>query len=129
MNQVICEVIDDIEMNDITEKEECVICFEIVDEESKDFKFDCDHKKYMHNSCIKRINKCPLCRIKSESNEVLIVRNNYSIPCGFLSCFILFVFLITLLISPQLYPYYFFGNSNSTNSTNSTNYNSTMIVI
>ena len=40
MKQVICKVVDDIEMNDITEKEECVICFEIVDEESEDFKFD-----------------------------------------------------------------------------------------
>ena len=134
MKQVICKVIDDIiddiEMNDITEKEECVICFEIVDEESEDFKFDCDHKKYMHNACIKKVNTCPLCRTKSESNElIVVVRNDCSTSCGFLSCFILFVFLMFLLISPQLYPYYFFGNSNSTNIANSTNYNTTMIVI
>ena len=89
----------------------------------------------MHNACIKKVNNCPLCRSKSESNELIVVRNDYSTSCGFLSCFILFVFLMFLLISPQLYPYYFFGNSNitnntnNTNSTNSTNYNTTMIVI
>ena len=56
----------EININQNCEKEEikyeCVICFNKVEKETNFFKFNCDHKKYMHNSCIVNLNKCPLCR-------------------------------------------------------------------
>ena len=41
---------------------ECVICMNKIDNEPNYFKFNCDHKKYMHNECIVNVDKCPLCR-------------------------------------------------------------------
>ena len=41
---------------------ECVICFNKVEKETNYFKFNCNHKKYMHNECIVNVDKCPLCR-------------------------------------------------------------------
>ena len=60
-------------------KEECVICFEIVDEDVENFKFDCEHKKYMHHNCIKRLPKCPMCRTPAPASrlsgqEIIVVR-------------------------------------------------------
>jgi len=54
-------------------KEECVICFEIVNEDIGDFKFNCNHKKYMHTQCIKNLTKCPMCRTRCSEEEYTIV--------------------------------------------------------
>lgn len=105
-------------------KEECVICFEIVDEDIEGFKFDCEHKKYMHTYCIRRLIKCPMCRTPAPGEERRIVRISvwdkwaFGILCsGF--CSIIFI----LLVYPMIFMTWLGGTGryNSTSIENMTN--------
>lgn len=114
-------------------KEECVICFEIVDEDIEDFKFDCEHKKYMHTNCIKKLIKCPMCRTRVSREEELIIVNsvqNNSHQC--IIC-ILFTGFCTILFFLLLYPMMIWlepigSYNNSTSIINMTNITSDIIL-
>ena len=43
--------------------EECIICFEVMDEKNTFFKFACSHSEIMHERCIAKLDKCPLTAI------------------------------------------------------------------
>jgi hypothetical protein len=54
---------------EIQNQESCVICLEIIEIPVNKNKFPCDHAKNMHTICVKKLNKCPLCR----ENEVSLI--------------------------------------------------------
>lgn len=108
-------------------KEECVICFESVDEDVDNFKFECQHKKYMHHNCIKRVAKCPMCRTPASilsGQEIVILRVSLRDQLAF---GILFTGFCTILIMLLLYPmiklnwFSSGGRYNSTSIENMTN--------
>lgn len=41
---------------------ECIICFEDIEEQPKNYKYMCNHKDNMHEECIKNLDICPICR-------------------------------------------------------------------
>lgn len=43
-------------------EDECIICFEHIDNELYYSLFECQHKKNMHLACIYNLQLCPLCR-------------------------------------------------------------------
>lgn len=75
---------------------ECVICLNKVEKETNFLKFNCGHKKYMHNSCIVNVDKCPLCRKLSNytyfQNFIVYIQN------GIYFIFSIFYFAIFLTI-------------------------------
>lgn len=123
--------IEDIKIEDTNieeeKKEECVICFEIVDEDVENFKFDCEHKKYMHHNCIKRLSKCPMCRTPASivsGQEIVIVRISVSDQWVFGIMFTGFcTILFMLLVYPMIEMTWFSsgGRYNSTSIENMTN--------
>tara|TARA_B100002019_G_C21024234_1_gene476389 strand:- start:24 stop:443 length:420 start_codon:yes stop_codon:yes gene_type:complete len=113
-------------------KEECVICFEIVDEDIEDFKFDCEHKKYMHTNCIRTLVKCPICRTRVSREEDLIIvnlvsNNNHQwFACILFTGFCVFLFLLSFY--PMTMMTSFGRYNNSTSIVNMTNITSDIIL-
>lgn len=99
--QMHCNNEVEIQNNDKSENrnQHCVICFEIVDRNEEQFKFQCQHKKYMHTQCIRTLDKCPLCRTASIYN--VISHNDYMFPIFVLICFSGMLALISYTISRQ----------------------------
>lgn len=87
-------------------KEECVICFEIVNEDIGDFKFNCNHKKYMHNECIKNLTKCPVCRSRTRYEEeyAIVVGTRRIIVKPDLIVFLTFTGFCCILCWALIYP-------------------------
>ena len=122
-------------------KEECVICFEIVDEDVENFKFDCEHKKYMHHNCIKRLPKCPMCRTPAPASrlsgqEIIVVRvsvwDQWAFGIMFTGfCTILFMLLVYPMIKMTWLSsggrYNSTSIENMTNMTNMTNITSDIV--
>lgn len=91
--------------------EECVICYERVNEDRGDFKFNCDHNRYMHKCCIETLNCCPICRISSNNmiENIIVLSNRYGfetiigIICGILYCIMvgLIMYPIVLVIDVE----------------------------
>ena len=57
-------------------EEECIICFEVMDEKNTFFKFACSHSEIMHERCIAKLDKCPLCRC-----ENIVPDNRICVSC------------------------------------------------
>ena len=118
-------------------KEECVICFEIVNEDIGDFKFNCNHKKYMHNECIKNLTKCPMCRTRcSEEEYAIVVGTRRMIIKPDFFVFFVFTGFCCILSWAIIYPMYLLGlagggryNNNTAiaNMTNITNITSDIV--
>ena len=114
------------------EYETCVICFENVGDESADnFKFSCEHKKYMHTSCITALDKCPLCRIKSLSPVSDRQKRLFNVDGKIFTCFVFSAFICLLLFvclqgvlmfSLGNYSHNIYNNTNISNNTNITDY-------
>lgn len=99
----------DLENNDL-ESDKCVICFESIDSSLNNDLFMCCHSKNFHYDCVKRLNKCPLCRtyFNVNSSDYIIVSEPGCDICFkyFLSgalCGGLFLWLLFLMIcNPSL---------------------------
>ena len=100
------------------QKEYCVICLELVDENEKDFKFNCCHKKFMHSNCIKNIVTCPLCRDQSNipTDNLVIIYQGYNkeVICLF---FIIFLVVLIIIIPAIIYEIQFGDYENKFNYT------------
>ena len=107
--------------------EECCICLEVVDDISYEFKFNCNHQKYMHQNCINTLKNCPLCRVRIESSDYPSYPSyNRSddmcfVRLFFSGCIILTILFIVSITNPG-FTLFFINSSN-----NSTQYNSTNI--
>lgn len=79
------------------QKEFCVICLELVDEDVVDFKFNCCHKKFMHSNCIKKIVTCPLCRDQSNipTDNLIVIHEGFNKE---VICLFFIIFLVVLII-------------------------------
>lgn len=113
----------EIQNNDKNENrnKHCVICFEIVDENEEQFKFPCQHKKYMHTQCIITLDKCPLCRTASIYS--VISHNDYIYTVFALICFSGILTLLSYTIWGQLLLSSgngFYNNSTAMNDDNCT---------
>lgn len=119
-------------------KEECVICFEIVNEDIGDFKFNCNHKKYMHTQCIKNLTHCPICRNQCSEGEytmAIVVGTRRVIIKPDFFVFLVFTGFCCILCWAIIYPMYLLGLAgggryNSTaieNMTNMTNITSDIV--
>ena len=97
-------------------KENCIICYELVDENEENFKFNCGHKKYLHHACIVNVNRCPLCR---SANIYETIRSQSVEPC--FPIFVMFLIFSFILLLIFLYMPYIFINYDGYNLTNSTN--------
>ena len=111
----------------VFEQNQCVICLENIDTIPETFKFPCEHKNFMHTECISHLNNCPLCRINSIGNYIIIRNNNinltsnncfFYIPHFFILSILLFFFLFIIIQSFYLYVV---DNNNYLNTTNITN--------
>ena len=88
-------------LNDSKESFDCVICFEKMDELKDNFKFSCNHAKFMHNHCIESLNRCPLCRISANAEVIIVYQRNhlqdslFSLICTAVCCLIFLIGIYT----------------------------------
>lgn len=114
--------------NERNELEKCVICLEIVNEPEDGYRFECQHKKYMHKECIEKLAKCPLCRgemvrLVHKSKDKLSIFPQIIIFC-FCGLF-LFLILQSMMIFSLTRGSYRYSNSTDYNITqlmNNTDY-------
>ena len=117
---------------------QCVICLENIESIPETFKFPCEHKNFMHTECVNHLNNCPLCRINSNGNYIVIGNNNFNstnnngintflipnyffyIPHFLILLILLFFFLLILVQSFIIYDFDNNINNNSTNVINVT---------
>ena len=116
---------------------QCVICLENIESIPETFKFPCEHKNFMHTECIYHLNNCPLCRINSNGNYIVIGNNNFNstnnnvntfsvpnyffyIPHFLILLILLFFFLLILVQSFIIHDFDNNINNNSTNVINIT---------
>ena len=106
------------------QKELCVICLELVDEDAVDFKFNCCHKKFMHINCIKNIVTCPLCRNQSTipTDNLVVIHEGYNkeVICLFATI----ALVVILIIIPAIIFELQFGDYE--NQFNYTKYNNSL---
>lgn len=105
-------------------KENCVICFELVDEDEENFKFNCCHKKFMHYNCIQNIASCPVCRDQGTipTDNLVIIHEGYNkeVICLFATI----VLVVILIIIPAIIFELQFGDYE--NQFNYTKYNNSL---
>jgi len=78
------------------ELNECIICFENVDNEYVYELFDCTHKDNMHMKCIYELDKCPLCRAPRKNTVHISV---IIIQCRqFHTYFIYFIIIVYVIL-------------------------------
>lgn len=115
------EQMADLEKN---RKENCVICFELVDEDEENFKFNCCHKKFMHYNCIQNIASCPVCRDQGTipTDNLVIIHEGYNkeVICLFATI----VLVVILIIIPAIIFELQFGDYE--NQFNYTKYNNSL---
>lgn len=78
------------------EYNECIICFEKIDEECIHMLFECTHKDNMHMECIYGLKFCPLCRAPRKNTvhiSVIIVQSRQ-----FHTYFIYFIIIIYIIL-------------------------------
>lgn len=81
------------------EYNECIICFEKIDEECIHMLFECTHKDNMHIKCIYDLDKCPLCRAPRKNAvhiSVIIVQCRHF--HNYVMYFIIIVYIIVIML-------------------------------
>lgn len=95
------EIHNDVEISIDDKMNECVICLNKINNEPNYFKFNCNHKKYMHNECIADLDKCPLCRQLSNygyfQNFIELIKNGFCFICKILYLPICFAIIYLIL--------------------------------
>ena len=81
--------------------DECIICFELMDNNCSVNLFHCNHKDNMHMCCIYELETCPICRAPRKNNvyiNIIIIPETQRQKCWLVFCIILYIIIIVSVL-------------------------------